>query len=183
MISKDVSILTRKELDQIKQEAFNRGVERRKENAVSEQRWYTINEAPRNTPGYVWSPDPKWSGAMHTMGEIVENPDGHRYGAGNFSGFEITHWHPPLRKPQPGATSPSPTIPPVNIDEAVTAMAVYLAKTVRNANWKGLRNDGRAKDAGFEPFAYTQYGVGNARQEDYKDVVREMLRIGGGYLG
>jgi hypothetical protein len=56
--------------------------------------------------------------------------------------------------------------------EAVTRAAKYLAETVSLKAWDGLRANGRAKDNGFEPFRYS-----NARQEDYRDVVREIGSI------
>lgn len=55
-------------------------------------------------------------------------------------------------------------------DEQITAAAQWFAKNVRRTEWNGLRPDGRARDAGFDP--WHSY---NARQEDYRDAVREML--------
>lgn len=64
--------------------------------------------------------------------------------------------------------------------DRVSAAAEYLVQTVDRKLWGGIRADGRAKDGGFEPFHYSQHSVsvnGNARQEDYRDVVREIARI------
>jgi len=61
----------------------------------------------------------------------------------------------------------------------VDAAAEYLVRTVERKLWGGIRSDGRAKDAGFEPFHYSQHSFsvnGNARQDDYRDVVREIAR-------
>jgi len=56
----------------------------------------------------------------------------------------------------------------MSIDDA----ARYLAKTVSQKTWEGLRKDGRAIGEGFRPFFYE-----NARQENYRDVVREIVRL------
>jgi hypothetical protein len=68
-------------------------------------------------------------------------------------------------------------------EEAITAAARYLVQTVERKAWDGTRADGRAKDGGFEPFHWSEWtwGVnGNARQEDYRDVVRKIVEIVGG---
>jgi hypothetical protein len=61
--------------------------------------------------------------------------------------------------------------------DAVTRAARHLVETVERKSWDGLRADGRAKDGGFEPFhwgAYSHSVNSGARQEDYRDVVREI---------
>lgn len=71
-----------------------------------------------------------------------------------------------VAQPSPGA---------LQIDDA----AKYLVHTIERKLWGGIRSDGRAKDAGFEPFHYSQHSFsvnGNARQEDYRDVVLEIAR-------
>lgn len=61
-------------------------------------------------------------------------------------------------------------------DDQITAAARWLAKNVLKTAWDGLRTDGRAKDSGFDPWWHPLYGgIGNARQEDYRDVVRAIL--------
>lgn len=78
-----------------------------------------------------------------------------------------------------------PNLPPYNrespappgdarADVGIDAAAAYLAKTVLKYLWSGIRDDGRARDRGFDPW----YGgvTLNARQEDYRDVVREIVR-------
>lgn len=66
---------------------------------------------------------------------------------------------------------PSDSISPDRIDAA----AEYLAKYVMQYDWNGLRKDGRSHDQGFQPWKVG--GHNNARQEDYRDVVREIVRL------
>lgn len=65
---------------------------------------------------------------------------------------------------------------PGNVDAA----AKYLCETVDHKAWHGKCSDGRAKDSGHEPWHGSDYSYavnGNARQEDYRDVVREIVRL------
>jgi hypothetical protein len=64
--------------------------------------------------------------------------------------------------------------------DRISAAAEYLVQTVERKLWDGIRADGRARDNGFEPFHWSQHSFsvnGNARQEDYRDVVREIERL------
>lgn len=56
----------------------------------------------------------------------------------------------------------------------VDAAAKYLCETVLGILWDGLRADGRARDGGFPPF---YRGFCNARQDDVRDVVSEIIRL------
>lgn len=63
--------------------------------------------------------------------------------------------------------------------DPIDAAAKYLCETVLHRAWDGTRSDGRAADGGFEPWNKSDwtFGInGNARQEDYRDVVREIVR-------
>ena len=65
---------------------------------------------------------------------------------------------------------------PADSSEAGTgieAAAKFLAEKVTGFQWNSIRNDGRAGDAGFPPFGHYI----NARQEDYRDAVREIARL------
>lgn len=65
-------------------------------------------------------------------------------------------------------------------EEGLVEAAKHLVKIVERKAWDGLRSNGRAKDAGFEPFHHSEWtwGInGNARQQDYIDVVAEIVRL------
>lgn len=67
--------------------------------------------------------------------------------------------------------------------QKLDAAAEYLVRTVERKLWRGIRSDGRAMDGGYPPFHFSQYSWGvnsNARQEDYRDVVREIVRLATG---
>lgn len=59
-------------------------------------------------------------------------------------------------------------------EEQITAGAKWLALNVMRTEWSGLRPDGRARDGEVDPWHRGRYSH-NARQEDYRDAVREML--------
>jgi hypothetical protein len=69
------------------------------------------------------------------------------------------------------ADTPAPASSASQIDAA----AEYLARTAFNLGWSGLRADGRAADRGFRP--WNVVCAPNAHQEDYSDLVRDVLRI------
>ena len=59
-------------------------------------------------------------------------------------------------------------------DEQIEAGARWLAENVMHHKWEGLSKEGRSGDWGFP--AWKVGGQHNARQEDYRDAVRGMLK-------
>jgi hypothetical protein len=57
----------------------------------------------------------------------------------------------------------------------ITSAAKYIAETVKKTSWDGLRKDGRAADRGLDP--WYRGLIGNARQEDYRDVARAVFAL------
>lgn len=68
-----------------------------------------------------------------------------------------------------GASTPAP-VPEYVVERA----AKYLAEEIFRHEWESLRKDGRAADDGFKPFMLHRI---NARQEDFRDVVRTLAGL------
>lgn len=68
---------------------------------------------------------------------------------------------------------PAPIADSSEAGRGIDAAAKFFAEKVTGFQWDGIRNDGRSGDAGFPPFGHYT----NARQEDYRDVVREIARL------